>query len=122
VTGSAERPSWPSRSAVLAVVGLAAGLTLATWFASLHWDSSTLVAGRNALAKLTLVLGLMWSAWPQVTWIAHRPGSAPVVAIGLIMLVLIAIRPRLIVILAPIFFAMASLLLTLGRWQRPPGR
>jgi hypothetical protein len=118
--GKATR--WPSRSAVLVAVALATGLTLLAWLGSLQWDSSTLLAGRNAMAKLTLVLGLMWSAWPQLTWIAHRPGSAPVVAIGLIMLVLVAIRPRLIIVLGPVFFAMASLLLTLGRWQRPTRR
>ena len=100
-TGHSSRRFWLAVSTVLTSL-VAAGIW---WFAS---DHTTTEFAAASLFRVSIVLGCLWLAWPSL----RRPAAwlpAGVAAACVVGLVVIAARPRLIVLVIPALGVMSLL-------------
>ncbi|MEM7455514.1 MAG: hypothetical protein AAF456_14270 [Planctomycetota bacterium] len=104
---------------------LAAVFLLAGAFLSLSGDShdpfGSNVGFAGILVRVGLMLGAVWLAWKELEALRRRASTIVVVAIG-VLLLMVAVRPRLIPIAAAIFVAGLTINGILRRLSGGPGR
>jgi hypothetical protein len=84
----------------------------------LGWSENTSLWLAGTFGKLSIVLAMVWLAWPQLMWIQASPGGSLALAAVAVAAVIFVAKPRLLLYVVPWLVGGTLLLWGLAWLQR----